>query len=298
MKILITGGTGFIGRQLVALLSTHHQITVLTRSPKRAADILGSRPIFLISLDQLTDLNDFDLVINLAGEPIVQKRWTPEHKNILCHSRWDVTAKLSELFLKSSEPPSGFISASAVGYYGRQNTISLSENALPHQEFTHHLCHEWERQAFLAQNQNTRVCVIRIGVVLGANGGALEKMLPPFKYGLGGPISSGKQGMSWIHERDLLRLIQYLMSHQDCQGVFNATAPNPVSNKEFSKALGSALNRPAFIPMPAFVLKMLMGEMSDLFVEGQYVIPKKILEANFEFNYPTLDNALAQIIGK
>ncbi|MCL1077772.1 TIGR01777 family protein [Parashewanella spongiae] len=297
MNILITGGTGFIGRQLVALLSTHHQITVLTRNPTRAAENLGSRPEFIFSLEQLNDLNDYDLIINLAGEPIVQKRWTTEHKNTLCKSRWDITAKLSELILNSSEPPSCFISASAIGYYGRQNATSISEGSPPTPEFTHHLCHEWERLALLAQNDNTRVCILRIGVVLGCKGGALEKMLPLFKYGLGGPISSGKQGMSWIHERDLLRLIQFLMSHQDCRGVFNATAPNPVSNRELSKTLGRVLKRPAFIPMPSFVLKMLMGEMSDLLTEGQYVSPQKAMGAGFEFNYPTLNNALTQILG-
>ena len=171
------------------------------------------------------------------------------------------------------------------------------KTALPHNEFTHQLCQEWERLASLAQSQATRVCIIRIGIVLDASGGALAKMLPAFRLGLGGPIADGKQGMSWIHLRDLIQIIQFLMNEPECNGIFNATAPNPVSNKKFSQTLARSLKRPAIIPVPRFLLKLALGEMSSLLTEGQYVIPQKLIDSGFEFNYPTLDRALEQIIG-
>ncbi|MGB0895396.1 MAG: TIGR01777 family oxidoreductase [Parashewanella sp.] len=296
MKILITGGTGFIGSDLVTLLSTQHKICVLTRNVKKAQKKLGNIPTFIDSLNQLDELNEFDVVINLAGEPIVGKKWTEKQKIKLCHSRWDATQQLVQLIQKSANPPKCFISASAIGFYGRQQEQLLDENAAYSDEFTHQLCHEWERIALQA-SEKTRVCITRIGIVLGDNGGALEKMLPAYKFGLGGRIANGKQGMSWIHKRDLLRLFQFLMADDKCQGIYNATAPYPVSNSEFNKVLGNRLRRPTLLPMPAFLLNMIMGEMSELLTTGQYVIPKRAIEEGFTFNYPKLENAIGQIIG-
>ncbi len=297
MKILITGGTGFVGRQLVTLLTTQHKVTVLSRDKEKAISILGEIPRIIISLNEFDNLDHFDAVINLAGEPIAQKRWTETQKQELCQSRWDITSELSELINNGKNPPACFISASAVGYYGAQSPTPVDETARPHNEFTHQLCQEWERLALLARSESTRVCIIRIGVVLDADGGALARMLPAFKLGLGGPIADGRQGMSWIHLRDLIQIIQFLMNEPKCNGIFNATAPNPVSNKEFSRTLARNLKRPALIPVPAIMLRLALGEMSSLLTEGQYVIPQKLIDSGFEFNYPTLDRALIQITG-
>ena len=297
MKILITGGTGFVGRQLVTLLSTQHKITVLSRNEKKAISVLGEIPRIITTLDEFDNLDHFDVVINLAGEPIAEKRWTEEQKNELCQSRWSITSQLTNLINNGKNPPTCFISASAIGYYGAQSLTPIDEAALPHNEFTHQLCQEWERLALLAQSESTRVCIVRIGVVLDANGGALSKMLPAFKLGLGGKIASGKQGMSWIHLRDLIRLIQFLMVESNCNGIFNATAPNPVSNKEFGQTLARHLKRPALLPVPNIMLKLALGDMSKLLTEGQYVIPQRLIDSGFDFNYPTIDRALKQIIG-
>ncbi|RLV58804.1 TIGR01777 family protein [Parashewanella curva] len=295
MKILITGGTGFIGQALVPLLCTEHKVTVLTRSPNKAKAKLGEIPRLILNLDQLKSLDKFDVVINLAGEPIAEKPWTHKQKAKLCHSRWDVTAKLVELCQKSDQPPHTFISASAVGYYGRQKATPVDENSVPHNEFTHHLCQEWERLALLAQTERTRVCIMRIGVVLDSNGGALQRMITPFKLGLGGKIASGQQGMSWIHRRDVIRIIQYLMKTSSCNGVYNTTSPNPVSNKLLTKTLARSLHRPALFPLPRFVAEKLFGEMADILTEGQYVVPQRLLDEDFKFSYPTIDSAMAQI---
>ncbi|WP_133408591.1 TIGR01777 family oxidoreductase [Parashewanella tropica] len=298
MKILITGGTGFIGQALVPLLCTEHKVTVLTRNLNNAKAKLGDIPRFILNLDQFKNLDNFDVVINLAGEPIADKPWTREQKAKLCHSRWDVTARLVDLFQNSENPPHCLISASAVGYYGRQKVTPIDEDSAPHNEFTHHLCQEWERLALLAQTELTRVCTMRIGVVLDSSGGALQRMLTPFKLGLGGKIASGQQGMSWIHRRDVIRVIQYLMNTPSCQGVYNTTSPNPVSNKLFSKTLAKSLHRPALFPLPRFVAEKMFGEMSDILTEGQYVVPQRLLDEGFKFSYPTIDSAMTQIFPK
>ncbi|WP_299788539.1 TIGR01777 family oxidoreductase [uncultured Shewanella sp.] len=303
MNILLTGATGFIGHQLVGALESNHRLTILTRDPVRAKDKLGGYHQYLASLDNLTSLNEFDAVINLAGEPIAGKRWSNEQKQRICNSRWEITSRLSELFTQSQTPPSVFISASAIGRYGRQGTTPVDETYFdePHRspgddiEFTQTVCRKWESSALSAQSEKTRVCIIAIGLVLGLSGGALPKMLPAFKLGLGGPIASGEQGMSWIHQQDLISLFVYLLEHGECSGIFNATSPRPVSNREFSTTLGAALSRPAIIPMPSFVLDIGLGEMSQLLTQGQYVLPKRALDAGFHFKYTKLSEAFSEI---
>ena len=297
MNILITGASGFIGRQLVERLAPHHQLTLLTRSVQQTQRILGNQYHYLESLDALSDLNHIDAIVNLAGEPIVAKRWSKNQKQRICDSRWDITARLTQLIQQSSNPPKIMVSGSAVGYYGRHDDQLLDESSGAHVEFSHDICRKWEQEALNANTEHTRVCIIRIGIVLG-KGGALEKMLPPFKLGLGGPIGHGRQGMSWIHVQDLISLIDFLLTQEHCKGVFNATAPNPVSNAVFTKALGKALNRPALITTPPLALRLAMGEMSELLTEGQFVYPKRALEAGFQFQFSDLDNALTDVLAK
>jgi uncharacterized protein (TIGR01777 family) len=264
MRILITGATGFVGKRLVKSLS-EHQLIILTRNINNAKNNLGSHHQYWQTLTDKPHLNDIDAVINLAGEPIVSKRWSNKQKKLICDSRWDITTELTQLISKSTTPPHTFISASAVGYYGRQDQSPVDETSGFHTEFSHDICQKWEDLALQAQSQQTRVCITRIGIVLGKNGGALAKMLPPFKLGLGGPIGSGEQGMSWIHVDD-------------------------------AKALGSALNRPAKITTPPLALRLAMGEMSELLTTGQFVLPTRTLAAGFEFQYTDINSALQHII--
>ncbi|MEZ9139868.1 MULTISPECIES: TIGR01777 family oxidoreductase [unclassified Shewanella] len=297
MKILITGATGFVGKQLVALLSQQsHQLTIVTRNITQATQTLGAEHQYLDDLNQLKNLNDFDSVINLAGEPIVGKRWNNQQKQQICDSRWNITALLTQLIKQSDTPPASFISASAIGFYGRQGTIPVDEDSQAHDEFSHQVCSEWEHLALQAQSEKTRVCVLRIGIVLGKNGGALAKMLPPFKLGLGGPIGKGVHGVSWIHIDDLTQLILHLLTTEQAHGVFNATAPNPINHKQFAESIGSSLNRPACIPTPVIALRLAMGEMADLIVEGQFVLPKRTLASGFNFKYPDISPALDSIL--
>ncbi|MCF1427276.1 MAG: TIGR01777 family oxidoreductase [Shewanella sp.] len=297
MNILITGATGFIGQALVSRLAPEHTLLILTRNPQKAARVLRHPHCsFTDNLDSLSDLNGIDAVINLAGEPIVGKRWSPAQKQRLCHSRWDITQQLAELIRQSDIPPPVFISASAVGFYGIRNTEALTESSIPNPDFAHEICAKWEALALSAANEHTRVCIPRIGIVLGSQGGALAKMLPAFKLGLGGPISDGKQGMSWIHLEDLLSLLEFMLKSPTVAGIYNAVAPGPVSNREFTQTLGQALHRPAIVPAPAWVLNSLLGEQAMLLTKGQYVMPERALAAGFNFRYPRLSEALAAIV--
>ena len=306
MKILITGGTGFIGKQLVNALSQGNELTLLTRSAGKAHLELGSHHKLLGNLGALSSLDGFDAVINLAGEPIADKRWTLEQKQKICHSRWNITARLVELFKVSKTPPAVFVSGSAIGIYGDHdaNTKIDEHFSLAHfketgqeERFTHSVCARWEESA-LEANEYTRVCIVRIGLVLGLKGGALKKMLLPFKLGGGGVIGNGKQGMSWIHQEDLIGLFLFLLQNNQCQGIYNGTAPTPVSNREFTKSLGSALHRPTFLPMPAAALNIALGELSELLLEGQYVYPNRALEAGYHFKYPDIDSAFKQLFAE
>lgn len=292
MNILITGGSGFIGQALVASLKSHH-LTLLTRNKRKTSKRLGTSHDYIEDLQNLTHLNGFDLVINLAGEPIVARRWSQKHR--ICHSRWDTTAKLTSLIQDSQSPPSCFISASAVGFYGAHGKEMLDEHTPPHSEFSHDVCATWEGLAIQAQSEQTRVCILRTGIVLGKNGGALKKMVIPFRLGLGGPIGDGEQGMSWVHLDDLIKLIHFMIKTPTAHGIFNATSPHPVSNKVFSQALGQAVNRSANLTMPTWVLNLLLGEMAQLMTQGQYVLPKRALQAGFSFRFKEIHSALADI---
>ena len=296
MHILITGATGLIGRHLCPELNKEHQLTVLTRNPANATKRLGENINATDSLEEV-DFNNLDCVINLAGEPIVNKRWSEKQKQILRDSRISLTQQISAAINQCDTPPHTFISGSAVGFYGRQSTTVIDESFVDvTPEFSHQLCHDWEQAALQAESVNTRVCLLRTGIVLANNGGALAKMLPPFKLALGGPIADGQQGMSWIHIEDMINLIIHIINNVQLSGAINMTAPTPVSNSEFSQSLGKVLNRPAKITMPAWVLKLVMGEMADLLLYGQYVQPTKALDSNYCFRYKKLDSALTNLL--
>ncbi len=292
MKILITGATGLIGRALVAQWQTEHQLSILSRSPARARAILAANATYADSLDQL-DLNQIDAVINLAGEPIADKRWTESQKQQICQSRWQLTEALAEKIQQCTTAPKVLISGSAIGFYGRQGaTVVTEEYKSFYPEFSHDICARWENLAQRAASAKTRVCLLRTGIVLSGKGGALGKMQPLFKLGLGGPIGDGQQFMSWIHLDDMVRLIDFLLQRDDLSGPFNATAPRPVSNKQFSQLLAERFGKKAPFTVPAFVLRLAFGEMADLLLFGQNVQPKRLLDSGFEFHYPQLKDAL------
>ena len=298
MKILITGGTGLIGRHLIPrLLTLGHTVCVVTRSPEKARQVLDARVELWPGLQNISSLDDIDAVINLAGEAIADKRWTDAQKQKLCDSRWTITQRISELILASTTPPAVLISGSATGYYGDLGEVVVTEEEPPHNEFTHKLCARWEHIASSAESDRTRVCLLRTGVVLAAQGGILAKMLPPFKLGLGGPIGNGRQYLAWIHIDDMVNGILWLLDN-DLSGPFNMVSPYPVRNERFAHALGHALDRPAILRVPATVIRLLMRESSVLVLGGQRALPKRIEAAGFVFRWYDLDEALGDILGK
>ncbi len=295
MNILITGGTGFIGSTLCShLLEENNKIVVLSRHPEKIKP-----PIKAISdLNDLKDSDIFDVVVNLSGEPIANKRWSDKQKNKIISSRIDITKKLIFYFEKLESKPKLFISGSAIGYYGIDKTDNvIEEKEKGDNSFSSELCQKWEAVALEAEKLGIRTCLLRTGVVLGKNGGALSKMLLPFKLCLGGKIGHGKQWMSWIHIDDLVGIILYCINHDNLKGAVNGTSPNPVTNQVFTKTLGVILKRPTIFPMPAIVVKLLMGEMGEeLLLAGKKIIPKKALGAGYTFKYKTLEEALINIL--
>jgi uncharacterized protein len=297
MRILITGGTGFIGTRLCQYLArAGHHLTVYSRRPFTVRLRCGAEVEPLVSLDEPSSEREFDAVINLAGEAIAGKRWSRKRKELLLNSRLLTTQNVLDMIGRMSKPPSCLINASAVGFYGDQGDTDVDETTAPADGFGHQLCHQWEQLATQAEALNVRVCIVRIGLVVGRDGGFLEKMLPPFKLGVGGHFGSGQQWMSWVHRDDLVRMIVWLLEHQECSGAYNATAPYPVRNKDFTNILAKKLKRPALLPMPSFVANALFGEMAGLFLTGQRVLPRRITETGFEFNYPDLKAALAEVL--
>ena len=297
MHIFITGGTGLIGRHLIPALlrDASTKITVLTRDTTKAKASLPDNVALVTSLDDTLDFDDVDAVINLAGEPIADKRWNETQKTRICESRWQITQQLTDKINAAAQPPATFISGSAIGYYGRQGDKLVTEAFTEvHHEFTHTVCEEWERIALQA-SQKTRVCLLRTGVVLSGDGGALSKMRLPFSLGFGGRIGDGNQYMSWIHINDMIAAILFLLEHKNCEGAYNLTAPTPVTNSEFVKAYAASLGRPAIFPMPALALKLLMGEAADLLLTGQRVVPQKLQDAGFQFTFSDIGSAFADI---
>jgi len=296
MRLVITGATGFIGTALCdQLLAQGHALTLLTRGSPRDANT-GTKRWLHWTPGALREwsaaLDGVDGVINLAGEPIAEKKWTHSQRRRIEKSRIDGTRSLVQAFAKARQRPKFLINASAVGYYGPHGDETVTEDVPPGEDFLGVLCREWEEEARKAEELDMRVVRLRIGIVLGPGGGALGKIAEPFKYFVGGALGSGQQWMSWIHLEDLVGLILRLIDDPQAAGPVNATAPNPVRNKEFCQALAKAMRRPCWATVPGFVLRMALGDMADMLLTGQRVIPAAAEKSGYQFRYPTLEPAL------
>lgn len=293
-KVLVTGGTGFIGCPLVhRLVHLGFHVTVFTRNCPNARLRLPKSVRCINHLRQIPEQDDIGVVINLAGEGIADKRWTARRREQLFASRIGVTEALARFF-STRAAPELLLSGSAIGFYGAQQDELLDERARHHVGFAHHLCYEWESAAQEFEALGTRVCCLRLGVVLGQGGGMLQRLLPPFRFGLGGRIGDGKQWLSWIHRDDLINALLFCLSHKTLSGPVNLTAPEPVRNAEFTRLLASALQRPALLPMPAWLVQLLFGDMGEeLLLSGQRVVPGVLEASGFQFKYPGMQQALS-----
>ncbi len=291
MQILVTGGTGFIGQALVpALLAAGHTVIILSRGthPDRA----GIR--YLQSLDAITGDEIIDAVINLAGASLAGRRWNAAYKNEIVASRIDTTQSLLDLFQRLERAPGVLLTASAIGYYGASDATALNESAPPGEGFSADLCRQWEQLASSAEAMGVRVCFLRLGVVLAAGGGALTEMARPFRLGVANWIGDGSQYLSWIHRDDAIAAMLFLLQDTSLSGPFNLTAPAPVTSRELCDALKRQLRTLVTLPMPAPVMRMMVGEMADeLLISGQRVMPAALSAAGFTFQHGDIDSALA-----
>lgn len=297
MHLLITGASGFIGQALCQHWQGKHQLTLVSRQPAAHRRQAQHRQVHCVTLSQLQDLTAFDGVVNLAGEPIMHHRWHRAQKTRIGQSRWQITARLVDLLSRSQPKPRVWLNASAVGYYGWHAGEPLDENQgaiIP--GFTHEVCCRWEELAQEASQWGARVCLLRLGMVLGRQGGALASMLPAYRLGLGAILGDGHQIYSWIALPDLLRALDFLLEHHECQGPYNLTSPQPVSQADFSRLLAQALHRPHWLHLPAGLLTLLLGERADLLLKGQLVLPSRLQAAGFAFDYPSLGLALPALL--
>jgi len=301
MKIVIAGGTGFLGMALVRALSPDHDIVILSRRPSAPGPPRVSVAPWTpdgTSGSWTAVLDGAGAVVNLAGESIAGRRWTAAQKTRILDSRLLATRSLATAIASASRPPAVFVSGSAVGYYGPLGDEGATEDHAPGSDFLASVCVKWEGQALAASSARTRVVCARTGIVLDRREGALPKMLPPFWLGAGGPVGSGRQYWPWIHLGDWVALVRYAIENQAVSGALNVTAPNPVQNRDFARALGRVLHRPAVLPTPGFALKLLLGEMAEgLLLSGQRAIPAKAEQLGFRFSYRDLDPALRAIFG-
>lgn len=295
-NILVTGGTGFIGEALVTrLLEAGHNVTVWSRDPLRASYLFDGRARCIRDIARLDKNERFDTVINLAGMPVIGPRWSSRRKSQLLASRIDTTQKLVDWFSRTQTHPTSWIQASAIGYYGvRPASEILDEESLQGNGFMADLCARWESTAQAVEKLGTRCVILRFGLVFGP-GGALPSLLLPYRLGLGGRLGDGQQIMSWIHLDDLLKLFANAMDTDSMRGTYNAVAPEQISQARFAEAVGQVLQRPVWFHFPAKLIRLLAGEMAQIFVDGQRVIPKRLLNERFQFRYPTLINALRDL---
>jgi uncharacterized protein len=304
MKIAITGATGLVGSRLVPQLNQQgHQILVFTRNPNKAQKVFPASGFANLEVVQYTPqesgewqqrISGCDAVINLAGEPIAE-RWSPQQKQSIMDSRQLGTRKLVEAIAMAESKPQVLVSGSAIGYYGTSETTAFDETSGSGSDFLAQVCQNWEAEAQKVTDLGVRLVILRIGIVL-ANGGALGKMIGPFKMFAGGRIGSGKQWFSWIHRDDLVNLICQAVEQQGMSGVYNATAPNPVRMGALCQTLGEVMNRPSWLPVPDFVLEVLLGDGAIVVLEGQQVLPTQTQQTGFSYQYPELKPALANIV--
>ncbi len=299
MKIIIAGGTGFIGTELIRQISGNHQLIVLTRNPGTKAQ---SGSVEFVEWDGTPDgswtrhVDGADAVINFAGVTIAGKRWTKTQKKKILGSRINATKAIVEAVGNAKNKPSVLVNISAVGYYGNIEEGDVTEQHSSGDDFLAYVCRQWEQEALVAEKRGVRVVLPRLGVVLGKNGGALQKLLLPFRMFVGGPLGSGKQWFPWIHIDDVIGIIMYAIENKNVSGPINAATPEAVRMKEFCATLGKVLHRPSWAPVPAFALKLILGEMAMMLLTGQKVIPQKILNAGYQFKHPRLSEALQSIV--
>lgn len=297
--VLVTGGTGFIGRRLVqSLVAGGHYVTVLARNTKRI-DTLTHPVRVIASLDQIDEIERFDAIINLAGEPVANWFWTARKRARIIESRVETTEALHALIRRLQNKPECLINGSAIGWYGLRGNETLTETSEAEPAFVHDVCQAWERAAIKVAQSGVRVVILRIGLVLGVDGGMLSRLLTPFEFCGGGILGTGRQWMSWIELDDMIRVIAFALARQDVNGVVNATAPEPVRNIEFTQSLSQALQRPARLRFPGWLIAGGLGEMGrETMLSGQRVLPMRLQKLGFAFVYPRLTSALCAVTGR
>lgn len=301
MKVLITGGTGFVGTRLTSrLIEENNEVTIMTRSlkgpEKNPPDVsfLQADPTQKGAWQE--SIKNYDMIINLAGASIFNK-WTEEYKKLISESRMRTTRNIIEGLPSRLDRKMTLVSTSAVGYYGFHGDEELVEESPPGSDFLARMAIDWEAEALKATDKGARVVITRFGIVLGDKGGALSQMVPLFKKFIGGPIGSGKQWFSWVHIKDLAEAFVFLTRRPEITGPVNLCSPNPVRNKDLAKALGQVLHRPSFMPAPGFMIKLVLGEFGSVILEGQKVIPRRLLDHGFVFQYPEIGKALQNLLG-
>ncbi len=296
MNYLITGGTGFIGTALIASLrAAGHGVTVLTRRPRPPQE----RITFITSLDAIPAQARFDGVVNLAGASLAGARWSESYKREITSSRLDTTGAVIALLGRLQQPPAVLLSASAIGYYGHHGDEPLGEDGAAVPGFSQQLCQRWEAAALRAVDLGTRVCLLRFGVVLDRDGGAMQQMAQPFRFGIANWLGSGQQWLSWVHRKDAIAVIDFLLARPDLAGPFNITAPEPVTSRGFCAAMKRRRRTLLTAPVPAPVMRLLVGEMAqELLLQGQRVLPIRLQAEGFNFSFPTLDEALGAIMAR
>ncbi|MEL1136585.1 TIGR01777 family oxidoreductase [Desulfitobacterium sp. THU1] len=301
MNVLIFGGTGFLGRKLTKeLLSSGYKVSVISRKRQISAD--KDSDVDLIEWDyksplsSINNVKEYEVVINFAGESIGNRRWSNSVKQEILKSRINTTRSIVNAINDGTMSPKVLINASAVGYYGFRQDEKITESEGPGQDFLAEVCQKWEAEAYKVKNDFTRVVTIRTGVVLGSQG-ALTRMVMPFKFYVGGPLGKGTQWLPWIHVEDHIRMVRFIIEHEEITGPVNGTSPAPVRMKDFSTILGEVLKKPSWFPVPEFILKIALGQMSEMLLNGQRAIPQKISDIGFEFKFPDLRSALEEALG-